>query len=155
MTGPFAVFHDLGDPTRLKVLLAIVAGRKNVTQIVRELGLAQPQVSYHLRKLKDAGLASEEKDGRWVWYQANWDTGDTRARELLDLIARWSGVPSGTAGLGVPCDDATCGPGIMSGGRGQGRGRGKRKARRVVVPEDEPVTVERPEPSEDMEDFLL
>jgi ArsR family transcriptional regulator len=153
MAGPFAVFHELGDPTRLKVLLAIVDGRKNVTQIVDELALTQPQVSYHLRKLKDAGLASEEKDGRWVWYQANWDTDDARVRELLDLMARWSGVPA--AGLGVACDDATCGPGIMSGGRGRGGGRGRRKARQVEVPADEPVTIERPKPSEDMDDFLL
>ena len=124
MAGPFAIFHELGDPTRLTVLLAIVGGRKNVTQIVAELGLTQPQVSYHLRKLKDAGLASEEKDGRWVWYHANWETDDARVRELLDLIARWSGVPSATGGLGVARDD-------------------------------EPVTVERPTPSEDMDDFLL
>jgi DNA-binding transcriptional ArsR family regulator len=155
MAAPFEVFHELGDPTRLTVLLAIVRGRKNVTEIVKELGLAQPQVSYHLKKLKDAGLASEEKDGRWVWYQANWDTGDARIHDLLDLLARWSGVPSATGGLGVACDDATCGPGVMSGGRGRGKGRGKRRVRQIEVPEDEPVTVERPKPSEDMDDFLL
>jgi len=151
MAGPFAVFHDLGDPTRLTVLLAIVGGRKNVTQIVGELGLAQPQVSYHLRKLKDAGLASEEKDGRWVWYQANWDTGDARIRELLDLLASWSGVPSATNGIRVARGGAARGAGVMG---GSGR-RGRRKARRVEVPADEPVTVERPTPSEDMDDFLL
>lgn len=154
MARPFAIFHELGDPTRLSVLLAIVSGRKNVTQIVGELGLTQPQVSYHLRKLKDAGLAAEEKDGRWVWYQANWETGDARIRELLDLMARWSGAPSSAGGLGVACDDATCGPGVMSEGSRRGRGRGKR-ARRVEVPADQPVTVERPKPSDDMDDFLL
>lgn len=154
MTGPLEVLHELGDPTRLTVLLAIVAARKNVTEIVKELDLTQPQVSYHLRKLKDAGLASEEKDGRWVWYQANWSTDDARVRELLDLLARWSGVPP-TEGIGVACDDATCGPGVMRGGRGRGKGRGKRRARQIEVPADEPVTVERPKPSEDMDDFLL
>lgn len=151
MTGPFEVFHELGDPTRLTVLLAIVGGRKNVSQIVGELGLAQPQVSYHLRKLKDAGLAYEEKDGRWVWYQANWDTGDARVRELLDLLARWSGVPSATSGIQVVRARPARGAGVMG---GSGR-RGKRRARRVEVPADEPVTVERPKPSEDMDDFLL
>ena len=151
MAAPFEVFHELGDPTRLTVLLAIVRGRKNVTEIVKELDLAQPQVSYHLKKLKDAGLASEEKDGRWVWYQANWDTGDARIRELLDLLARWSGVPSATGGLGGGRSQAAPGPGIMGGGRG----RGKRRARQIEVPADEPVTVERPKPREDMDDFLL
>jgi DNA-binding transcriptional ArsR family regulator len=155
MPVPVDIFHELGDPTRLTVLLAIVAGRKNVTEIVKELGLAQPQVSYHLRKLKDAGLAAEEKDGRWVWYQANWDTGDARTRELLDLLARWSGAPSEAAGSGAPRQRVARGPGVMSGGRGRGKGCGKRKARPVEVPADEPVTVERPKPSEDMDDFLL
>jgi len=82
---------ELGDATRLRVLFAILDARKNVSQIVAELELAQPQVSYHLRKLKNAGLAVEEKDGRWVWYQVDWDSPDARVRELLDLLARWSG----------------------------------------------------------------
>ncbi len=82
---------ELGDATRLRVLFAILDARRNVSQIVAELGLAQPQVSYHLRKLKDAGLAVEEKDGRWVWYQVDWESPDARVRELLELLARWSG----------------------------------------------------------------
>ncbi len=89
MVAPQDILKELGDPTRLRVLGAILAGRKNVTQIVAELGLAQPQVSYHLRHLKDAGLAVEEKRGRWVYYEANRDSGDARVRELIDLLARW------------------------------------------------------------------
>ena len=85
------IICELGDATRLRVFLAILDARKNVSQIVDELQLAQPQVSYHLRKLKDAGLAVEEKDGRWVWYQVDWESPDTRVREFLDLMARWSG----------------------------------------------------------------
>ena len=155
MAGPFAIFHELGDPTRLTVLLAIVGGRKNVTQIVDELGLTQPQVSYHLRKLKDAGLASEEKDGRWVWYHANWETDDARIHELLDLMARWSDVPSGTGETRVARGGAARGAGIMGGSGRPGSGRGRRKPRIIEVPPDEPVTIERPKPSEDMDDYLL
>ena len=90
MTRPFSALQELGDSTRLSVFLAILGIRKNVTQIVAELGLAQPQVSYHLRKLKDAGLAVEEKDGRWVWYQANWDAGDRNLRDFIELMAQWA-----------------------------------------------------------------
>jgi DNA-binding transcriptional ArsR family regulator len=154
MKGPFDIFHELGDPTRLTVLLAIVGGRKNVTEIVKELGLTQPQVSYHLRKLKDSGLATEEKDGRWVWYQADWETGDARIRELLDLIARWSDVPSGASETRVARRGGARGAGVMGGSGGRGSGR-RRRARPVEVPPDEPVTVERPKRTEDMEDFLL
>lgn len=91
MRGLADMICELGDATRLRVLFAILDARRNVSQIVAELGLAQPQVSYHLRKLKDAGLAVEEKDGRWVWYQVDWESPDARVRELLELLARWSG----------------------------------------------------------------
>jgi DNA-binding transcriptional ArsR family regulator len=77
MTAPQDVLRELGDPTRL-----------------RELGLAQPQVSYHLRRLKDVGLAVEEKDGRWVYYEANAGSEDAQTRALLSLLGRWfDGVP--------------------------------------------------------------
>ena len=88
------IFHELGDPTRLRVLAAILGARKNVSGIVAELGLAQPQVSYHLRKLREAGLAVEEKEGRRVWYQAHWGSPEARVRELLDLMARWTETES-------------------------------------------------------------
>ena len=90
MARPFPALQELGDTTRLSVFLAILGRRKNVSQIVAELKLAQPQVSYHLRKLKDAGLAVEEKDGRWVWYQANWDAHDRHLRDFIELMHRWA-----------------------------------------------------------------
>ncbi len=89
MATPQDVLHELGDPTRLRVLRAVLAGRKNVTQIVTELGLAQPQVSYHLKRLKDVGLAVEEKQGRWVYYEANRASEDDRIRSLLALLGSW------------------------------------------------------------------
>jgi DNA-binding transcriptional ArsR family regulator len=90
MARPFPALQELGDTTRLSVFLAILGRRKNVSQIVAELKLAQPQVSYHLRKLKDAGLAVEEKDGRWVWYHANWDAADRYVRDFIELMYRWA-----------------------------------------------------------------
>jgi len=89
MATPQDTFRELGDPTRLRVLGAILAGRKNVTQIVTELDLAQPQVSYHLKRLKDVGLAVEEKRGRWVYYEANRTADDSRVRSLLALLGHW------------------------------------------------------------------
>ena len=88
----FEALQELGDGTRLRVFLALLGPRKNVSQIVSELGLVQPQVSYHLRKLKQAGLAVEQKDGRWVWYQANWSSPDRNIRGLIELMSRWAGA---------------------------------------------------------------
>jgi DNA-binding transcriptional ArsR family regulator len=145
MSDPIPVLHDLGDPTRVRVLQTILSGRRNVSQIVSRLGLSQPQVSYHLRKLREAGLAVEEKDGRWVWYEANWGTRDARARELLDLLARWSRVEPGASD------------------RGEARVRRRRvPARHAPSPgvpaddsEDRPVVERPPKKPPDMDDFLL
>ncbi len=161
MDDPANIFHELGDPTRLRVLLSIIDRRKNVSAIVSELGLSQPQVSYHLRRLKDAGLAVEEKDGRWVWYQAHHGTDEAHLRELLDLVSRWVGTTAGSEVAGRRRDGAACrGKGRRSGGSGAGVMRAGRKAApRVPKPrldgEDRPV-VDRPKkPAEEMEDFLL
>jgi ArsR family transcriptional regulator len=104
MAGPEEVLRSLGDPTRLRVLTAILAGRKNVSQIVEELDLSQPQVSYHLRMLREAGLATEEREGRWVWYEAD-RSGDDRVRQLLEVLDGWGSGRGGRrarARIGAP-----------------------------------------------------
>ena len=118
MTRPFSALQELGDSTRLSVFLALLSVRKNVSQIVAELGLAQPQVSYHLRKLKDAELVVEERDGRWVWYQANWDAGDRNLRDFIGLMARWAE----DAGLVETRLHAAAGGGDATGGDSAGGG---------------------------------
>lgn len=182
MTRPFSALQELGDSTRLSVFLAVLGVRKNVSQIVAELGLAQPQVSYHLRKLKDAELVVEEKDGRWVWYQANWDAGDRNLRDFIDLMARWAedaglvdaGVRAVAGGGGdatgsdpadsepepveiQPVKSRTRGSGIMRSSGGRQRARPKQGGNRPRIEEadDRPV-IERPKKRDsDMDDFLL
>jgi ArsR family transcriptional regulator len=148
MARPFTALQELGDTTRLSVFLAILGRRKNVSQIVAELKLAQPQVSYHLRKLKEAGLAVEEKDGRWVWYQANWDAADRHVRDFIELMYRWaedvgaieSGAPGAEEEARAPAAVGASKRGSAVGKRGTG-----------VRPK-----VERPKKDEsELDDFLL
>lgn len=145
MPPPFAALQELGDDTRLRVFLALLGVRKNVSQIVAELGLAQPQVSYHLRKLKDVGLAVEEKDGRWVWYQANWEVADPHLREFIELMARWAEDTGVVAGAAVAVGaGATASAARPVAGRRRAPASGKRP------------TLERPEKKDtDLDDFLL
>lgn len=51
-------------------------------------GMGQSKVSYHMRKLKDAGLVEEEKRGRWSFYSLNGDA----ARGLLGEAAGHLGI---------------------------------------------------------------
>ncbi len=115
MDDPLSVFQELGDPTRLRVLACIAGGRKNVSMIVAELGLSQPQVSYHLRRLKDAGLAVEEREGRWVWYQANHDASQRHLREVIDYVSRWAPETGDAPGDRPGAPRERRGPGAASG----------------------------------------
>lgn len=54
-------FAALAEPTRLRVVELLREGPSSVGEIVDRLGVGQPQVSKHLRVLKDSGLASVER----------------------------------------------------------------------------------------------
>lgn len=61
----------LSDPTRLRLLSHVAAqGCEAVCacDLTDELGISQPTVSHHLKKLVDAGLLTREQRGRWAHY---------------------------------------------------------------------------------------
>lgn len=61
----------LSDPTRLRLLSHVAAqGCEAVCacDLTEELGISQPTVSHHLKKLVDAGLLIREQRGRWAHY---------------------------------------------------------------------------------------
>ena len=62
------LFGVLADPTRLRLLAALTPECKSVSQLARETRLQQPRVSHHLRILRDAGLARDERRGAFVYY---------------------------------------------------------------------------------------
>ena len=62
-------FHALSDTTRLAILDSLRAGECCVCDLQSTLAAAQSRLSFHLRVLKDAGLITQRKDGRWSWYQ--------------------------------------------------------------------------------------
>jgi ArsR family transcriptional regulator len=65
------VFKALADPTRVRLLhylSASVDGTACACHLPTALGVSQPTLSFHMRKLHDAGLVSRDKRGRWVHY---------------------------------------------------------------------------------------
>ncbi len=62
-------FQALSDPTRLAILELLRDGECCVCDLQSALEAAQSRLSFHLRVLKDAGLVSDRKDGRWSYYQ--------------------------------------------------------------------------------------
>lgn len=67
------MFKALSDPTRVR-LLAHIAGSEHGTacacHLPEVLGISQPTLSHHLKKLVDAGLITREQRGRWAHYTA-------------------------------------------------------------------------------------
>jgi ArsR family transcriptional regulator len=69
------VFKALADPGRVKIvnLLANAPRSVCVCDLTPELGLSQPTVSFHLKKLVQAGLLEREQRGSWAYYSVNRD----------------------------------------------------------------------------------
>ena len=63
-----ATARALGHPARLRTVSMLRSGELCVCQITEVLKLAPSTVSAHLKELKLAGLVSERKDGRWVYF---------------------------------------------------------------------------------------
>lgn len=80
------VFRALADPARVQIVNALARSRGPVCvcDFVEPLGLAQPTVSHHLKKLLDAGLVEREQRGRWAFFSLKRDAVETLAA-IADL----------------------------------------------------------------------
>ena len=65
-----ALFRALGDPARVRIVNVLASSGEPVCvcDLVEVLGLAQPTVSHHLRKLVAAGLLVREERGKWSFF---------------------------------------------------------------------------------------
>ncbi len=79
----------LSDPTRLEILALLRQGEQCVCELTSALEAAQSRLSFHLRVLKEVGLVTDRRDGRWVYY--------TLVDEAVEEVATFltSSSPSG------------------------------------------------------------
>ena len=75
-------FRVLGEPMRLKLLIALETGEKNVTELVQLTEATQANVSKHLGILSDAGMVSRRKEGLKTFYVIS----DPQIFKLCDLM---------------------------------------------------------------------
>jgi DNA-binding transcriptional ArsR family regulator len=64
-------FNAVAEPRRRQILDALAGGERPVNDLVDLLGLAQPQVSKHLRVLREVGAVDVREDGRRRLYRLN------------------------------------------------------------------------------------
>ena len=84
------LFKALADPARVRIVnvLATSGGEPVCAcELYEPLGLAQPTVSHHLKKLTDAGLLEREQRGKWAYFSLERD-----AVEKLAAVADLKGA---------------------------------------------------------------
>ncbi len=64
-------FNAVAEPRRRQIVEALAHGERPVNELVREVGLAQPQVSKHLRVLREVGVVDVREQGRQRVYRLN------------------------------------------------------------------------------------
>jgi DNA-binding transcriptional ArsR family regulator len=64
-------FNAVAEPRRRQILDALASGELAVTDLVNSLGVGQPQVSKHLRVLREVGLVTVRDEGRRRLYRVN------------------------------------------------------------------------------------
>ena len=80
--------HALSDPTRARVLLALVEGPGYPAELAELVGVSRPSLSNHLGCLRGCGLVTAVPDGRRVRYELADDRIRHALVDLVDLVLR-------------------------------------------------------------------
>ena len=81
------LFQALSDPRRLRIIDLLRGGERCVCDLQADLACAQSLLSFHLRALRDAGLVTTRKDGRWIHYALATD-GLRHAEEVIGTLGQ-------------------------------------------------------------------
>jgi len=94
------LFAALADPTRLGILNLLAESRSEVCvcDITGSFKLGQPTISHHLRILKEAGMVTGDKRGKWVYYSLV----AGKAEELRSILAQV--LKTEPVGAALSCD---------------------------------------------------
>lgn len=79
------VFQALADPSRRAIFESLALGEAPVKDLTARFEISQPAVSQHLAALKDAGLVSARRDGRFIYYRVD----PQGLRPLVDWITQY------------------------------------------------------------------
>ena len=79
------IFQALADPSRRAIFVSLTRGEAAVKDLTARFDISQPAVSQHLAALKEAGLVSARREGRFVYYRV-----EARGmKPLIDWVAHY------------------------------------------------------------------
>ena len=79
------IFRALADPTRCAIFERLALGEMSVGALKAGLDVSQPAVSQHLATLREAGLVTERREGRFAYYRV----APKGLAPMLDWLARY------------------------------------------------------------------
>jgi DNA-binding transcriptional ArsR family regulator len=74
-------FKGLGDPTRIRIVDALLEKERNVSELIKILQTPQSNISNHLACLKWCGYITSRKEGTSIYYQIT----DERVKKIVEL----------------------------------------------------------------------
>jgi ArsR family transcriptional regulator, lead/cadmium/zinc/bismuth-responsive transcriptional repressor len=74
-------YKVLGDPTRLKIVMALGEGEMCVCDLAAYIGLSESAISHQLRRLKDLALIKPRREGQILYYSLD----DEHVKDLLQI----------------------------------------------------------------------
>lgn len=81
------IFKILSDQNRLRIIALLSHRKMCVCELAYVLGVTQPSISRHLRKMKAGGFIQDEQDGLWTNYFLSCE--DRRVKMLLEHLKKW------------------------------------------------------------------
>jgi ArsR family transcriptional regulator len=89
-TATAELFKALADPARVRIMNVLATSDGEpvcVCHLTEPLGLAQPTVSHHMKRLLEAGLVEREQRGKWAYFSLK-----SEAAQKLAAVADLNGV---------------------------------------------------------------
>jgi ArsR family transcriptional regulator, arsenate/arsenite/antimonite-responsive transcriptional repressor len=94
----------LSDGNRLRILKILSQRESCVCELIEQIGLTQPLVSYHLRRLRDAGLVRTRRKAQWVYYSIDPAVWRSLISPLLNHFLVTELPPEAAYGASDSCD---------------------------------------------------
>ena len=94
----------LGDGNRLRILRILSQRESCVCELIDQIGLPQPLISYHLRRLREAGLVQTRRKAQWVYYSIDPDAWRSLIAPLTHHYLTTDFPPAAAYGASDYCD---------------------------------------------------
>jgi ArsR family transcriptional regulator, arsenate/arsenite/antimonite-responsive transcriptional repressor len=101
-------FQAVAEETRFGIVQKLAVGERCVCELQDDLDAAQSRLSFHLKKLKEAGVVRDRRDGRWIYYSLVPEALEEMRAFLGEVRPPENGLPVLGAGAGRGPQGAPC-----------------------------------------------